>query len=333
MRILVTGHNGYIGSALVPALWAAGHDVQGLDTFSFEDSALRRDLLDVEVSDLSDFDAVIHLAALTHDPLGDIAAERVHAINHQGAVRLARTARDAGVGRFFLASSSSVYGSGGPDPLTESAPVRPTTAYGVSKARAEEDIARLADRDFSPSFLRTATAYGVSTRVRADTLLNNLVCWAHATGRIRISGDPQAWRPMVHVQDIASAFAVALAATREALHEQALNVGATGENYQLSELAEVVRHAVPGCSMDQTADYEPDTTSCRLDFGKLGRTLPDFKPQWNAVFGAKDLYAALQEAGVTRDDLQGRKYVDLRSAEVTAGFRTRGRDAAARWPS
>lgn len=333
MRILVTGHNGYIGSVLVPVLWAAGHDVLGLDTFSFEDSAFRRDLREVEASDLGDFDAVIHLAALTHDPLGDIAAEQIHEINYEGAVRLARIARDAGVGRFFFASSSSVYGSAGADPLTENAPVRPTSAYGASKARAEEAIARLADRDFSPSFLRAATAYGVSTRLRADTLLNNLVCWAHATGRVRITGDPQAWRPMVHVQDIAAAFAAALGATRDALHGQALNVGATGENYQLFELAEIVRHAVPGCSIDQKADPEPDTASCRLDFSKLSRTLPDFRPQWNALFGAKDLYASLQEAAVTRGDLQGRKYVDLRSAEGAAGLRARGRDAASRWPS
>lgn len=333
MRILVTGHNGYIGSVLVPALRGAGHDVLGLDTFSFEDYALRRDLRDVKASDLSDFDAVIHLAALTHDPLGDIPAARISEINHQGAVRLARSARDAGVGRFLFASSSSVYGRGGEDLLAEDAPVRPTTPYGISKARAEEDIAGLADRDFSPSFLRTATAYGVSTQLRADTLLNRLVCWAHTTGHIRIAGNPRAWRPMVHVQDVASAFAAALGAGREALHGQALNVGVNGENYQLSELAEIVSHAVPGCSIDQAPDAEPDPASCRLDFSKLSRRLPDFKPQWNAVFGAKDLYAALQEAAVTREDLQGRKYVRLRSAEVATGLRARGRETAQSWPS
>jgi len=321
MRVLVTGHNGYIGSVLVPALRVAGHDVLGLDTFFFEDCtigpnwdhtpALRKDLRDVEASDLSDFDAVIHLAALSHDPLGDIAAERTDDINHQGAVQLARSARDAGVGRFFLASSSSVYGRGGEDPLTEDAPVRPTTPYGVSKARAEEDIARLCDRDFSPSFLRTATVYGVSARLRADTLLNNLVCWAHTTGRIQIKGDPLAWRAMVHVQDVAAAFVAALGAPREVLHGQALNVGVNGENYQLSELAEIVGQAVPGCSIEQAADSESDPRNCRLDFSKLSRGFPDFKPHWNAVFGAKDLYAALQEAAVSLEDLQGRKYVRL----------------------
>jgi nucleoside-diphosphate-sugar epimerase len=321
MRVLVTGHNGYIGSVLVPALRVAGHDVTGLDTFFFEDStigpdwgsipAYREDLRDVEVSDLGDFDAVIHLAALSHDPLGDIPAERTEDINHQAAVRLARSARDAGVGRFVLASSSSVYGLGGEDLLTEDAPVRPTTPYAVSKARAEEAIAQLADRDFSPCFLRAPIVYGVSARLRTDTLLNNLVCWAHTARRVQISGNPRAWRPMVHVQDVAAVFAAALGAPREALHGHALNVGAYGENYQLAEVAAIVREAVPGCSVEPAAGSEPDPGNCRLDFSKLSRTFPAFKPHWNALFGAKDLYAALQESGVSLEDLQGRKYIRL----------------------
>jgi nucleoside-diphosphate-sugar epimerase len=197
------------------------------------------------------------------------------------------------------------------DPLTENAPLRPLTPYAISKARAEEDIARLATPDFSPVFMRSATAYGVSARLRADILLNNLVCWAHATGRVRIASDGALWRPLIHVQDIARAFAVGLAAPREAVHGHAFNVGVNGENYQLSELAEIVRAAVPGCSVEHVADHDADVASYRLDFGKLARTLPDFKPQWNAMFGAKDLYAALQDAQVTLEDLQGRKYVRL----------------------
>ena len=321
MHVLVTGHHGYIGSILFPALQVAGHDVLGLDTFFFEDCtigpdwqdspALRKDLRDVEPSDLLDFDAVIHLAALSGDPLESVAAERTHDINHQGAVRLARCARDAGVGRFLFASSNSVYGSHGKDPVTENAPIRPLTPYAISKARAEEDIAQLAGRDFAPAFLRIPTVYGASPRLRADTLLNQLVCDAHTTGRAQITGDPLAWRPMVHVQDVATAFSAALGAPRDAIHGQAFNVGAKGENYQLSELAEIVRRAVPGCSIEQMADPEPDPRDCRLDFSKLSRTLPAFKPHWNAAFGAKDLYAALQEAAVTREDLQGRKYIRL----------------------
>jgi len=318
MRVFLTGHNGYIGSVLGPALQRAGHDVLGLDTFFFEDCtlgppttqvpALRKDFRDVDTTDLRDFDAVIHLAALPSGALEDLTADRIHDINHHGAVNLARTARDAGVGRFLLASSSSVYGVGGEDPLTEDAPARPATPYAVAKARAEEDIARLADEDFSPVFLRSPTVYGLSARLRADTLLNNLVCWAHLTGHVRIISDPLAWRPMVHVQDTAAAFTAALGVRREVVHGQAFNVGAEGENYRLSELAELVRTAVPGCTIEYAADPQPDPQSCRLDFGKLTRTFPGFKPHWNALFGAKDLYAALQEAGVTREDLQGRKY-------------------------
>ena len=321
MRVLVTGHNGYIGSVLVPVLRAAGHDVRGLDTFFYEDCtigldgahvpALRKDIRDVEAADLRGVDAVIHLAALCGDPLGDVSPERTDAINHHAAVQMARSARDEGVGRFFFASSCSVYGPGGGDPLTEDAPLRPLTPYAISKARAEEDIARLTTADFSPVFMRCATAYGVSTRLRADTLLNNLVCWAHATGRVRIEGDPALWRPLIHVQDIALAFAAGLAAPRAAVHGQAFNVGVNGENYQVSELAEIVCAAVPGCSVEHVAGHDTDARSYRLDCGKLARAFPGFRPQWNAVFGAKDLYAVLQEAEVTPEDLEGRKYIRL----------------------
>lgn len=321
MRVLVTGHNGYLGSVLMPVLRAAGHDVLGMDTFFFENCTigsderhapvLRKDIRDVEVADLRGLDAVIHLAALSNDPLGDQAPERTYDINHRGAVRLARCARATGVSRFLLASSCSVYGTGGEEPLAEDAPLRPLTPYAVSKARAEEDIATLADRDFSPCFMRSGTVYGVSPRLRADTLLNNLVCSAHTTRRVLIASEGARWRPMIHVQDLAWAFAAALAAPRRAIHTQAFNVGTKGENYAIAELAEIVCGAVPACSIEYAAGPEPDPRSYRLDLGKLSRTFPRFRPQWNAVFGAKELYAALQEAGVTPEDLQGRKYIRL----------------------
>jgi nucleoside-diphosphate-sugar epimerase len=321
MRVLVTGHRGYIGSVLVPMLRAAGHHVLGLDTGYFEDCTIgveeaeapgaRADIRDVQATDLEGLDAVVHLAALSNDPLGDRSPDRTHEINHHAAVRLARLAREAGVGRFLFSSTCGVYGSGGDEPLTEDAPLRPVTPYTISKARAEEEIARLADRDFSPAFMRAATAYGVSPRLRADLLFNNLVCWGYTTGRVRVTGDGTLWRPMVHVQDVARAFAAALIAPRAALHEQAFNVGASGENYRLSELAEIVRDAVPGCSVEHEDGPAADPRNYRLDFGKLARTLPAFKPQWNAMFGAKELYAALQEAGATKEDLQGRKYIRL----------------------
>jgi nucleoside-diphosphate-sugar epimerase len=321
MRVLVTGHHGYIGSVLVPVLRAAGHHVVGLDTGYFEDCTIgvdewhmptvRRDIRDILPVDLAGLDAVIHLAALSNDPLGDRSPDRTYDINHHAAVRLACSAREAGVERFIFGSTCGVYGSGGDEPLTEDAPLHPTTPYTTSKARAEEDIARLATRHFSPVLMRPATAYGASARLRADLLLNHLVCWGYTTGRVRIVGDGTLWRPIVHVQDVAQALAAALSAPREAITGQAFNVGASGENYRLTELAEIVREAVPGCAIERVDGPDPDPRNYRLDFSKLARTFPDFKPQWNAVFGAKELYAALQEAGVTREDLQGRKYIRL----------------------
>lgn len=322
MRVLVTGHNGYIGSVMVPILQAAGHEVVGLDSFFFEDCglpgedhhvpALRKDIRDVLPSDLEGFDAVAHLAALCNDPLGDLHPEWTYDINHKASVQLATMACAAGASRFLYASSCSMYGAaGGDEVLTEEAPLRPLTSYAISKVRTEEDVSKLADRSFSPVFMRNATAYGLSPRLRADVVLNNLVCWAHTTGRVRIMSDGTPWRPIVHVQDIARAFAAVLAAPRETIHNQAFNVGANGENYQVRELAEIVQNTVPGCTVEYAEEAGPDPRSYRVDFNKLSRAFPDFKPQWNASFGAKDLYAALQEANVTLADFHGRKYIRL----------------------
>jgi nucleoside-diphosphate-sugar epimerase len=322
MRVLITGHNGYIGSVMVPIFRAAGHEVIGLDTFYFEDgilgpegspvTALRKDIRDVHLSDLEGFEAIVHLAALCNDPLGDLRPEWTRDINHEATVRLATLARDAGVSRFLFASSCSMYGAAGSDELLdERAPLRPVTAYATSKVRSEDELSKLADGSFSPVFMRNATAYGLSPRLRADVVLNNLVCWAHTTGRIRIMSDGTPWRPIVHVQDIASAFVAALAAPRETVHNEAFNVGATSENYQVRELAEIVRGTVAGCTADYAAGAGPDPRSYRVDFGKLSRTFPDFKPTWNASFGAKDLYEALQDARITLADFHGRKYIRL----------------------
>jgi nucleoside-diphosphate-sugar epimerase len=223
-----------------------------------------------------------------------------------------------------------MYGAaGGDDTLTEEAPLRPLTPYAVSKVRTEENLAKLADGAFSPVFMRNATAYGLAPRLRADVVLNNLVCWAHTTGRIRILSDGTPWRPIVHVQDIAAAFVAALAAPRSAIHNQAFNVGANGENYQVRELAEIVRSTVPGCTVEYAAGAGPDPRSYRVDFSKLVRTFPDFRPQWNATFGAKDLYAALQEAGMTLADFQGRKYVRL--AQIRHLLAESALDQTLRW--
>jgi nucleoside-diphosphate-sugar epimerase len=241
-----------------------------------------------------------------------VSPELIHTINHHGTVRLAESARAAGVSRFLMASSCSVYGSGTDEPLTEDSPLRPVTAYEISKARAEEDIARLADDEFSPVLMRCGTAYGISARLRADTLLNKLVCWAYTTGRVRIKSDGARWRPLVHVQDLARAFVAALDAPRNLVHGQAFNVGTHGENYQVFELADIVRRAVPGSAVEYASTAHEDVCDYRVDFTKLARTFPRFKPQWNALFGAKDLHLALQDAEVTRDDLEGRKYIRLR---------------------
>jgi nucleoside-diphosphate-sugar epimerase len=205
-----------------------------------------------------------------------------------------------------------MYGAAaGEDILSEEAPLRPITPYAMSKVRTEEGVSKLASPGFSPVFMRNATAYGVSPRLRADVVLNNLVCWAHTTGRIRIMSDGTPWRPIVHVQDIARAFAAALVAPREAIHNQAFNVGSNGENYQVLELAEIVRATVPGCTVEFGPEAGPDPRSYRVDFGKLGRLLPEFRPQWNASFGAKDLYGALQQVALSFADFQGRKYIRL----------------------
>src|SRR3982751_4940402 len=256
MRVLITGHNGYIGSVLAPMVRAAGHDIVGLDTFLFEGGtfgkdgsqidALRMDLRDVEVDDLRGFDAVMHLAALSNDPLGDVNPQITYDINHLGSVRLARLAREAGVRRFIFASSCSLYGVAGDEMLTEKAAFNPITPYGVSKVLFERDVAELADDHFSPTFLRNSTAYGVSPRLRADVVVNNLVATAFATGEVLIQSDGTPWRPLVHIEDISRAFLAVLHAPRELIHNQAFNVGRTEENYRVRELGALVEQVVSG---------------------------------------------------------------------------------------
>src|SRR5438105_11813300 len=259
MRVLITGHNGYIGSVLSPMVRAVGHDVVGLDTSLFEGGtfgedgpqieAIRMDLRDVEVSDLRGFDAVMHLAALSNDPVGDLNPQCTYDINHHGSVRLASLAKQAGVKRLIFASSCSLYGVAGDEMLTEQAAMNPITPYGVSKVLFEREVSTLADDDFSPTFLRNATAYGVSPRLRADVVVNNLVGVAFTTGEVAIQSDGTPWRPLVHVEDISQAFLAVLEAPREAIHNQAFNVGSTQENYQVKDLANIVRDVVPGCSI------------------------------------------------------------------------------------
>lgn len=321
MRVLVTGHNGYLGSVMVDELQSRGHEVVGLDTFFFGDCgdgkmddtpAIKKDLRDLVVEDLTGADAVIHLAALCNDPLGDLNPAWTYDINHDASLRLAALAKDAGVNRFLYSSSCSLYGDAGEGFVDEEAPMRPLTPYAVSKVRAEADISQLADENFSPVFMRNATAYGMSARLRADIVLNNLVCWAYTTGKIHISSDGTPWRPLVHVRDIARTFAAALTAPRDTIHNQAFNVGANGENYQIRDLADIVRETVPGCTVDYAAGGGPDPRNYRVSFDKLARAFPDLNFEWNARKGTAELYDAVRAAGLTVDDFQGRKFIRLK---------------------
>jgi len=306
---------------MAAVLTGRGHRVTGLDTLFFEGCtfgsdghaipALKKDIRDITVADLDSIDAVVHLAALCNDPLGDLNSDWTADINHRASVRLAQLARDAGIRRFVYASSCSLYGAASDQAVTEQAAMKPLTPYAASKVRTEEDVAALADGDFSPVFMRNATAFGCSPRFRADLVLNNFVCWAHTTGRIRIMSDGTPWRPIVHVEDIAHAFAEALVAPRDAVHNQAFNVGANDENYQVRDLAEIVKSLVAGSEVHLTGETGPDPRSYRVDFSKIGAALPSFTCRWTARRGAEQMYRAVRDINLTLDDFQGRRYIRL----------------------
>lgn len=318
MRVLVTGHHGYIGAVLTPMLIAAGHDVVGLDNDLFlactygswtnHVPSIRKDIRDVSCEDLEGFEAILHLAGLSNDPLGDLNPNLTMEINHKASVRLAENARKAGVRRFIFSSSCSNYGAGGDELLDETSNFNPVTPYGRSKVNVEHDLARMADDDFSPTFLRNATAYGVSPFLRFDLVLNNLVAWAFTTGKILMKSDGSPWRPIAHIEDIARAFLAVLHAPLEKIHNEAFNVGQTTENYRVRDLAMIVKETVPGCEVSFAQDAGPDNRNYRVNCDKIARVLPDFKPQWNARRGAKDLYDSYRRYGLELEHFEGPRY-------------------------
>jgi nucleoside-diphosphate-sugar epimerase len=348
MRILLTGHDGYIGHVLTPMLLERGHAVTGLDSCLYDgcgfatDKALsipviRKDVRDVQLEDLRGFDAVAHLAGISNDPLGDLAPQTTYAINHEASVRLARLAKQAGVQRFVFSSSCSNYGAAGNSYLDETAAFNPVTPYAQSKVWTERDVAPMADDSFTPTFLRSATAFGVSTRLRGDLVVNNLVGYAVTSGEVLIKSDGMPWRPLVHIEDISRAFTAVLEAPRELVHNESFNVGQTTENYRVKEIAQMVAEVVPNARVTYAGDASPDTRNYRVNCDRIRKILPSFAPRWSVREGVEEVYAAYCEHGTTSEEFLSSSFVRLKKIrelqtsgmlDDTLSWRTEGRSAA-----
>ncbi|HYW81372.1 MAG TPA: NAD-dependent epimerase/dehydratase family protein [Thermoguttaceae bacterium] len=340
MKVLVTGHQGYIGTVLVPMLRRGGHEVAGLDSRLFtrgnlgpapeEIPSLTMDVRDVEVAHLRGFDAVIHLAGISNDPLGDLNADCTYDVNHLASVRLARLAKEAGVGRFLFASSCSLYGAAGDlEMVDEQAAFNPVTPYGSSKILVESDVQAMADDSFCPTYLRCATVYGYSPRLRADLVVNNLVGYALLQSEVFLKSDGSPWRPLVHVEDVARAYRAILEAPRRKVHNQAFNVGRTTENYQVRDVARLVQQHVPRSVLRLAEGAGPDTRCYKVDCRKLETTLPTYQPQWTVEAGIMQLRQAYEEHGLTMEDFLGPAYLRIKQIEA---YQREGRlDRSLRW--
>jgi nucleoside-diphosphate-sugar epimerase len=322
MNILVTGNNGYIGSMLTNLLLEKGYGVTGLDTNYYlgcefnslnypQLKQINKDIRAVTKKDLENIDAVIHLAALSNDPLGELDVKLTYEINYEATVKLANLAKASGIRRFIYASSCSMYGIAGTESVTEDSPLAPVTSYAISKVKSEEALSKMADDDFSPVFLRASTAYGIAPMLRCDLVVNNLVGWAYTTGKIRIMSDGTPWRPAIHVEDLGRAYIACVECQNEIVHNQAFNVGQNRENYQIKEMADIVKRIVPGCEVEYTYEHGSDSRTYKVSFDKISKKLKGFSPRWDVEKGVRQLYEAYKTHGLTIAEFNGNKYIRL----------------------